>query len=79
MIAVIVAASLLIGVSLGILGGGGSILTVPILVYLAGLEAKQAIATSLFVVGVPARPGQSPMPGPAGSAGAPGCCSAWPA
>ncbi|WP_329310064.1 sulfite exporter TauE/SafE family protein [Streptomyces sp. NBC_01262] len=52
MIAVIVAASLLIGVSLGILGGGGSILTVPILVYLAGLEAKQAIATSLFVVGV---------------------------
>jgi hypothetical protein len=51
-IAVIVAASLLIGVSLGILGRGGSILTVPILVYLAGLEAKQAIATSLFVVGV---------------------------
>ncbi|MFE1786472.1 sulfite exporter TauE/SafE family protein [Streptomyces sp. NPDC059506] len=52
MIAVIVAASLLIGISLGILGGGGSILTVPILVYLAGVEAKQAIATSLFVVGV---------------------------
>ncbi|MHC3474834.1 sulfite exporter TauE/SafE family protein [Streptomyces sp. 7R007] len=52
MIAVIIAASLLIGVSLGILGGGGSILTVPILVYLAGMETKQAIATSLFVVGV---------------------------
>ncbi|WP_405895513.1 sulfite exporter TauE/SafE family protein [Streptomyces sp. NBC_00104] len=52
MIAVIVAASLLIGVSLGILGGGGSILTVPILVYLAGMETKEAIATSLFVVGV---------------------------
>jgi uncharacterized membrane protein YfcA len=43
MITVIIAASVLIGISLGILGGGGSILTVPILVYLAGLEAKQAI------------------------------------
>ncbi|MFC8513936.1 sulfite exporter TauE/SafE family protein [Streptomyces sp. NPDC057257] len=52
MIAVIIAASLLIGVSLGVLGGGGSILTVPILVYLAGMDTKQAIATSLFVVGV---------------------------
>ncbi|WP_328940577.1 sulfite exporter TauE/SafE family protein [Streptomyces sp. NBC_00250] len=52
MTAVIIAASLLIGVSLGILGGGGSILTVPILVYLAGQETKEAIATSLFVVGV---------------------------
>lgn len=44
--------SLLIGVSLGLLGGGGSILTVPILVYVLGLEAHQAIATSLLVVGV---------------------------
>ncbi|MES9537712.1 TSUP family transporter [Actinomadura sp. NPDC000600] len=44
-------ASLAIGVSLGLLGGGGSILTVPILVYVAGVEAKQAIAMSLFVVG----------------------------
>ncbi|ALV32263.1 sulfite exporter TauE/SafE family protein [Streptomyces sp. CdTB01] len=52
MIAVIIAASLLIGVSLGVLGGGGSILTVPILIYLAGMETKEAIATSLFVVGV---------------------------
>ncbi|MER5712903.1 sulfite exporter TauE/SafE family protein [Streptomyces sp. NPDC002122] len=52
MTALIVAASLLIGVSLGILGGGGSILTVPILVYLAGQDTKEAIATSLFVVGV---------------------------
>ncbi|MFE5909549.1 sulfite exporter TauE/SafE family protein [Streptomyces wedmorensis] len=52
MTALIVAVSLLIGVSLGILGGGGSILTVPILVYLAGQETKEAIATSLFVVGV---------------------------
>jgi uncharacterized protein len=44
--------SLAIGVSLGLLGGGGSILTVPILVYAFGLEGKQAIATSLLVVGV---------------------------
>ncbi|TXS38809.1 sulfite exporter TauE/SafE family protein [Streptomyces sp. OR43] len=52
MSALVVAASLLIGVSLGVLGGGGSILTVPILVYLAGQGTKEAIATSLFVVGV---------------------------
>jgi len=43
--------AVLVGVSLGLLGGGGSILTVPILVYAAGLPAHQAIATSLFVVG----------------------------
>ena len=52
MITLVLAASVLIGVSLGILGGGGSILTVPILVYLAGQDSKEAIATSLFVVGV---------------------------
>jgi len=44
--------SLGIGISLGLLGGGGSILTVPILVYAMGLDGKQAIATSLLVVGV---------------------------
>ena len=43
--------SVLVGVSLGLLGGGGSILTVPILAYVAGLDAKEAIAASLFVVG----------------------------
>lgn len=43
--------SILIGVSLGLLGGGGSILTVPILTYVAGLDPKEAIAASLFVVG----------------------------
>ncbi|HEX4977666.1 MAG TPA: sulfite exporter TauE/SafE family protein [Nocardioides sp.] len=48
----VLALSLLIGASLGLLGGGGSILTVPILVYVAGLPAKEAIAASLFVVGV---------------------------
>ncbi|MFF0558629.1 sulfite exporter TauE/SafE family protein [Streptomyces sp. NPDC004266] len=52
MTALVVAASLLVGLSLGVLGGGGSILTVPILVYLAGQDTKEAIATSLFVVGV---------------------------
>ena len=42
----------LIGLSLGLLGGGGSILTVPVLVYVLGFAAKPAIATSLPVVGV---------------------------
>ena len=52
MLALTLALSVLIGVALGLLGGGGSILTVPILVYVAGLEPKAAIATSLLVVGV---------------------------
>lgn len=43
--------ALLIGLSLGLLGGGGSILTLPVLVYVLGVEAKSAITTSLFVVG----------------------------
>lgn len=51
-LAVVLLLSVLIGVSLGLLGGGGSILTVPILVYVAGQDAKTAIATSLLVVGV---------------------------
>jgi uncharacterized membrane protein YfcA len=41
----------LIGLSLGLLGGGGSILTVPIFVYILGFGAKEAIAMSLAVVG----------------------------
>ena len=48
----VLALSVVIGLSLGVLGGGGSILTVPILVYVAGFDAKEAIAASLFVVGV---------------------------
>jgi uncharacterized membrane protein YfcA len=40
-----------IGLSLGLIGGGGSILAVPILVYVMGLGSKSAIALSLFVVG----------------------------
>jgi uncharacterized membrane protein YfcA len=45
------ALSLLIGISLGFFGGGGSILTVPLLVYVFGLEPKEAIAGSLIIVG----------------------------
>lgn len=42
----------LIGLTLGLLGGGGSILTVPVLVYVLGFPAKTAIAMSLPVVGI---------------------------
>jgi hypothetical protein len=52
MIAVVIALGVLVGVSLGLLGGGGSILTVPLLAYVAGMDAKPAITTSLLVVGV---------------------------
>ena len=45
------ALALLVGLSLGLLGGGGSILTVPIFVYILDIEAKAAIAMSLAVVG----------------------------
>ena len=44
----------LIGVSLGALGGGGSILAVPVLVFVAGQDPSAATTTSLFVVGVAA-------------------------
>jgi uncharacterized protein len=44
----------LIGVSLGLIGGGGSILTVPVLVYAMGIEPVLATAYSLFVVGATA-------------------------
>ena len=43
---------ILIGLSLGALGGGGSILTVPALVYLLGQSAHSATTTSLIIVGV---------------------------
>ncbi|HEY0867532.1 MAG TPA: TSUP family transporter [Fimbriimonas sp.] len=44
----------LIGLSLGLVGGGGSILTVPLLVYAFGLGATDATASSLAIVGVTA-------------------------
>ena len=47
-------ASLLIGLALGLLGGGGSILTLPVLVYLFGVSAVEATAYSLFIVGATA-------------------------
>jgi len=40
-----------IGLSLGLIGGGGSILAVPTLVYVVGVPTKEAIAMSLFIVG----------------------------
>lgn len=52
--------AVLIGLSLGLLGGGGSILAVPLLVYVADLPAKEAIATSLLVVGVTSAVGVLP-------------------
>jgi uncharacterized membrane protein YfcA len=51
---IIFALATLIGISLGLLGGGGSILAVPVLTYGAGIGAKEAIATSLLVVGTTA-------------------------
>lgn len=45
-------ASLFVGVSLGLVGGGGSILMVPILVFLFGIRPVEATSYSLFVVGV---------------------------
>lgn len=47
----------LVGASLGVLGAGGSIVTVPLLVYVVGLDAQHAAATSLLVVGVVATAG----------------------
>ena len=44
-------ASFIIGISLGLIGGGGSILTVPVLVYLFRVQPVIATAYSLFIVG----------------------------
>ncbi|NDK31537.1 sulfite exporter TauE/SafE family protein [Nesterenkonia sp. Hz 6-5] len=41
-----------IGLSLGLLGGGGTILAVPLLTYVAGMPPKEAIAASMFIIGV---------------------------
>lgn len=51
-VAIAVVAGLLIGLSLGALGGGGSILTVPVLVYGLGQSAHQATTGSLVIVGI---------------------------
>ena len=47
-------ASVFIGISLGLIGGGGSILTVPVLVYLFGITPEMSTAYSLFIVGITA-------------------------
>ena len=44
--------ALIIGISLGLIGGGGSILAVPILAYLFYIDEKTATAYSLFIVGI---------------------------
>ena len=51
-LAIAVAAGILIGLSLGALGGGGSILTVPALVYLLAVEPQSATSASLIIVGI---------------------------
>ncbi len=51
---VAIALGLAVGLSLGALGGGGSTLAVPILVFVAGMGAQQATSASLLVVGVAA-------------------------
>lgn len=53
--------ALAIGVSLGLLGSGGSILTVPVLVYLLGQDEKLAIASSLAIVGLISMVGSIPF------------------
>lgn len=47
-------ASMIIGLSLGLIGGGGSILTIPILVYLFKIDPEIATSYSLFIVGITA-------------------------
>ena len=49
--------SILIGISLGLIGSGGSILTVPVLVYLFSVDAVVATSYSLFIVGFTAAVG----------------------
>ena len=46
--------AVLIGITLGLIGGGGSILTVPVLVYILGINPVLATAYSLFIVGISA-------------------------
>jgi len=54
LLAIAIPAGLLIGLSLGALGGGGSILTVPVLVYLLRQPPHAATAGSLLIVGITA-------------------------
>lgn len=60
MLALVVPVGLLIGLSLGALGGGGSILAVPALVYLFGQDSRAATTGSLLIVGVTSLIGMIP-------------------
>jgi uncharacterized membrane protein YfcA len=51
------ALSALIGLSLGLVGGGGSTITVPVLVYVAGVPVREAVGLSLAIVGMTAAMG----------------------
>ncbi len=59
-LAIALAAGAVIGVLLGLLGGGGSILAVPVLVFALGLDIDQAIPISLVVVGAASAVGAVP-------------------
>lgn len=52
MLALTLPIGLVVGITLGALGGGGSILTVPALVYLLGLDPRSATTGSLIIVGI---------------------------
>lgn len=52
MIALTLALAVGVGITLGLLGGGGSIMMVPLLVYVAGVDVKSAIPLSLLVIGI---------------------------
>lgn len=50
--AVLMVIMLLVGATLGLLGSGGSLITLPVLVYVAGIPASQAVVMSLTIVGL---------------------------
>ena len=52
MLAIVLVLAVVVGVALGLFGGGGSTLTVPVLTYLAGESMQQAITSSLLIVAV---------------------------
>jgi len=54
------ALAILIGVSLGLIGGGGSILAAPVLIYVMGVPSKSALAMTLVIVGVASLVGMIP-------------------
>lgn len=54
MILISSAGALVVGVVLGVLGGGGSILTIPLLVYVLGLPPVDATGYSMFIIGIAA-------------------------